>query len=61
MLSEALELDGLPGYPVLDVPRCDVSRLAHPQVLQQLGKGHRQATSRPQRVLLIDVVQVDLE
>ena len=61
MLREALELDSFPGDPVFDVPWRYISRLTHPQVLQQLRKRHCQTAPRPQCILLIHVTQVDLK
>ena len=34
VLGKSLELDSLPCDPILDVPRRNIPRLAHPQVLQ---------------------------
>jgi len=34
VLCKSLELDSLPCDPILDVPRRNIPRLAHPQVLQ---------------------------
>ena len=61
VLREALELNCLSGNPIFDVPRSHVSRLTHPQVLKQLSKGHGEATSRPQRIFLVDVTHVDFK
>ena len=61
VLREALELNCLSGNPIFDVPLSHVPRLTHPQVLKQLSKRHGEATSRPQRIFLVDVTHVDFK
>ena len=61
MLGEALELHCFARDPALDVPGSHIARLPEPDVLHQVGKRFRQAATRTQRVLPIEVLPVDLE
>lgn len=61
MLCEALELNGLSGDPVLDVPWGHVAPSAHPDILKKFGEGHGKTSSRSKSILLVNMLQVDLE